>query len=260
MSRAKRWGLGLAAGVAGAALLVGWLAWRQTRDLPPESQLRPQLWAHYRPQAQWTWLPLWSISPKLQTAVVDWEDPRFYHHHGFDYPDILRAARVDLEAGAYRRGGSTLTQQVAKNLFLSPEKTWRRKVREAVLARRLERAFTKDELLEIYLNTADWGDGISGAEAASQAYFGHSAGSLSWAEAALLAAILANPHRYSPLRNPAEARRLRQQVLVQLVESQDISFQEFHEASLAPCCVRPGAGGGVVAGNLEASSRRALPF
>jgi monofunctional biosynthetic peptidoglycan transglycosylase len=242
MSRSSRWGLGLAVGVAGGVLLLGGLAWRETRDLPRESELRQRLWTRYRPQAEWTWLPMWSISPKLQTAVVAWEDPRFYHHHGFDYGEIAAAAETDLEAGAYRRGGSTLTQQVAKNLFLTPEKSWRRKFREAVLARRLERAFTKDQILEIYLNTADWGDGISGAEAASQVYFGHSAESLSWAEAALLAGILANPHRFSPLRNPEEARQLRQRVLAQLVENDEISFQEFREAMQAPCCLEQGGG------------------
>lgn len=260
MSRRRTWLLALllagsAAGAGGAALL-----WRESRDLPRESELRQRLWTHYRPQAQWTWLPLWSISPKLQTAVVAWEDPRFYHHHGFDYGEIAAAAETDLEAGAYRRGGSTLTQQVAKNLFLTPEKTWRRKFREAVLTQRLERAFSKDEILEIYLNTADWGDGISGAEAASEAYFGHSAGSLSWAEAALLAGILANPHRFSPVQNPAEARQLRQRVLVQLVESQEISFQDFRRAMQAPCCTANGADGKMMAGTVGAGSPRALSF
>lgn len=131
------------------------------------------------------------------------------------------------------RGGSTITQQVAKNLFLSPEKTLRRKVREALLAWQLERTLTKQQILEIYLNIADWGDGITGAEAASRLYFAKSAEGLTWTEAALLAGMLPNPHRITPFRAPEQALQQRHQVLLKLLFYQELSPEEFHEADAA---------------------------
>jgi membrane peptidoglycan carboxypeptidase len=215
-----------------SALLVGAFLW-EARDLPAAAELRSQLWSRYQPKGRATWIPLWAISPRLQTAVVDWEDPRFFFHHGIDYPEIRRALWEDLRAGSYRNGASTITQQVAKNLFLTPEKTPRRKLREAVLASRLETALSKDEILEIYLNIADWGDGLTGAEAASRAYFSKSAGDLSWDEAALLAGMLANPHRFNPCRAPEAVRRLQQAVLVRLAENGRLTAQEFQLAAIA---------------------------
>jgi monofunctional biosynthetic peptidoglycan transglycosylase len=217
------------------AVIVFW----ESRDLPSAGELRGQLWTRYKPKGLATWVPLWAISPKLQTAVVISEDPRFYFHHGFDYLDIWRAFLEDLRVGAYRRGGSTITEQVAKNLFLTREKTLARKLREAVLTWRLERALTKDEILEIYLNIAEWGDGIGGAEAASRSYFSKSAEELTWSEAALLAAILPNAHRFNPFRAPQEAKRLRQIVLMSLVENEAMTFEEFRQAIHAPCCANP---------------------
>jgi len=219
-------------------LLAGVVLW-ESRDLPGAGEIRSQLWSRYHPNGQATWMPLWAISPRLQTAVVTWEDPRFYFHRGFDYPEIWRAFLEDLRVGAYRRGGSTIPQQVAKNLFLSPERTLRRKLREAILTWRLERALSKDEILEIYLNIAEWGDGIVGAEAASRAYFGKSAEELTWPEAALLAAILPNPHRFNPFRAPQEAKRRRQLALMALVQNEDMTLEEFRQAIAAPCCTNP---------------------
>ncbi len=220
---------------AGATLLLlGGVAYRETRDLPTAAEVRSQLWTRYIPKGRSNWVPLWAISPKLQTAVLIWEDPRFYHHHGFDFGEIGRAFLEDAWAGRYRRGGSTITQQVAKNLFLSPEKSLRRKFKEAILARRLERTLTKDEILEIYLNIAQWGDAVAGAEAASRLYFSKSAADLSWAEAALLAGILPNPRRFSPIRAPEEAKRLRQVVLLKLLDSGQVTPQEYKEAASAP--------------------------
>jgi monofunctional biosynthetic peptidoglycan transglycosylase len=234
----KTWMVRIALALGLGFLLLGaWVFWA-AHGLPGPTEIRGQLWSRFRFGERATWLPLWSISPRLQTAVVAWEDPRFYFHHGFDYPEIARALRKDLLAGAYRTSGSTITQQVAKNLFLSPEKSLRRKLREAILTRRLEGALSKDDILEIYLNIADWGDGIAGAEAASRAYFSKSAAELSWAEAALLASILANPHRFNPLRTPEEVNRRRQAVLVDLALDQRISAQELREALAVPCCAR----------------------
>ncbi len=223
------------AAVAGAALLLlGGVAYQESRELPTAAELRSQLWTRYVPKGRSTWAPLWAMSPKLRTAVVIWEDPRFYHHHGFDFAEIRRAFLEDVRAGRYRRGGSTITQQVAKNLFLSPEKTLRRKFKEAILAWRLERALSKDEILEIYLNVAQWGDGVAGAEAASRLYFAKSAADLSWAEAALLAGILPNPHRFSPVRAPEEALRLRQAVLLKLLANGHVTPEEYGEAAFTP--------------------------
>jgi len=242
----KRMPRRLAKRMAGIALLASlpllflaaMILW-ESRDLPSAGELRGQLWTRYKPKGRATWVPLWAISPKLTVAVVQWEDPRFYFHHGFDYQGIGRAFWEDVEVRAYRTGGSTITQQVAKNLFLSPEKTLRRKLREAILTWRIERALSKDEILEIYLNIADWGDGVAGAEAASHVYFSKRAGELTWAEAALLAAILANPHRFSPFRAPHEAKQLRQLVLMRLAQEERMTLEEFRQAIAASCCTDP---------------------
>jgi membrane peptidoglycan carboxypeptidase len=231
-----------AAALAAVAALsaAAWLAW-QTRGLPPADQLRGQLFEHRAPLGRGTWLPLWAIAPTLQTAVVAWEDPSFFFHSGLDYPEIARAVAINLRAGRYARGASTITQQVAKNLFVGPEKTLRRKVREAILARRLEQALTKDEILTVYLNVAEWGDGIVGAEAASRRYFGKSATALDWHEAALLAGILPNPRAWNPCSNPARARLERHAVLVELLATRLLQPAEFAAADAAPIgrCPRP---------------------
>jgi len=232
LKRFKRWLLAVVVVVAAFWAWVGW----ECRGLPKEAELRGQIFVRYHPEGSSTWLPLWEISTRLQTAVVSWEDPRFYFHHGLDYEEIARAFFIDLRLLRYSRGGSTITQQVAKNLFLSQEKTLQRKLRDAVLARRLERVITKDEILEIYLNTADWGDGINGAEAASRFYFRKSAWSLSWSEAALLTGMLANPHLYNPYKSPLEAQRRRDAVLASLLDSQEISPQEYQQSVSLPCC------------------------
>lgn len=219
---------------AGLALVAagGWAA--LFRDLPAGAELRRQVDARCAARLSAPWMPLWTLSPKLQTAVILWEDPGFYLHSGLSYTSIRQAALRDLRAGAYVRGGSTLTQQVAKNLFLSPEKTLRRKLREAVLAERLERVLSKDQILEIYLNTAEWGDGIVGAEAAARHFFGKPASELDWAEAALLAGILPNPRRNDPFLDPHSAWRLRRRVLVKLRGAGEITREEFRQAMSTP--------------------------
>ena len=221
------------AGAAFATLMAG-LGWWETRDLPSTDDLRAHLWDRFTPKGRYTWVPLWAISPKLQAAVVVWEDPMFYHHHGINFPELGRAFGDDLRAGGYRRGGSTITQQVAKNLYLTPEKSLRRKFREAVIAYRLEKAFTKDEILEIYLNVAEWGVGVAGAEAASQYYFSKSAEELTWADSALLAAVLPSPVRFNPIENPQQAMVRRQTVLRKLMENGDIMEGEFRQAGATP--------------------------
>jgi len=149
---------------------------------------------------RWTWVPLAHMSPHLLRAVLAAEDASFYRHKGFDWDGLKDALTRNWEKGQLRRGGSTITQQLAKNLYLSPDKNLFRKGHEAMLTRELERALPKKRILELYLNVAEWGHGVFGAEAAARHHFGKSAADLSPAEAALLAAMLPSPRRHDPLR------------------------------------------------------------
>jgi monofunctional biosynthetic peptidoglycan transglycosylase len=145
------------------------------------------------------WVPYGLISPYLVKAVIIGEDDKFWHHEGFDYEAIEKAIEKDVRSGKFKAGGSTITQQLAKNLYLSPSKNPLRKVREAVIAWQLERTLSKKRILELYLNTAEWGEGIFGIEAASRHYYGKPASELGPEEAARLAAVLPNPRKYSPM-------------------------------------------------------------
>ncbi len=145
------------------------------------------------------WVPYSKISPYLIKAVLIAEDDKFWNHEGFDYKAIQKAIEKDLKAKKFKFGGSTITQQLARNLFLSPEKSLTRKISEAVITWRMEKALSKRRILEIYLNMAEWGEGIFGAEAASRHYFGKPSSDLTPQEAARLAAILPNPRRYRPV-------------------------------------------------------------
>jgi monofunctional glycosyltransferase len=147
---------------------------------------------------QQRWVPLGRISPYLVKAVLIAEDDKFYLHEGFDYESIQRAVEKDLQAGKFKFGGSTISQQLARNLYLSPEKSILRKIAEAFITWRMEKNLSKKRILEIYLNVAEWGDGIFGAEAASLHYFRKSARDLTPREAARLAAVLPNPRKYNP--------------------------------------------------------------
>ena len=147
------------------------------------------------------WIPLSSVSPYLIKAVLIAEDDKFWTHEGFDYEAIEKAVKRDLKAGRFRSGGSTLSQQLARNLYLSPGKSLSRKAREAIITWKMERTLSKKRILELYLNVVEWGDGIFGAEAASRYYYGKSASELMPEEAARLASVLPNPRRYNPAGN-----------------------------------------------------------
>lgn len=149
-------------------------------------------------RAYQVWVPLSRISPYLVKAVLIAEDDKFWRHEGFDYESIEKALEKDLQQGRFRFGASTITQQLAKNLYLSPAKSPLRKMAEAFLTWRMEKVLPKKRILEIYLNVVEWGDGIFGAEAASRRHFGKPASALSAREAARLAAVLPNPLRYRP--------------------------------------------------------------
>lgn len=146
------------------------------------------------------WVPLGSISPYLIKAVLIGEDDKFWSHEGFDYEAIQKAVEKDVKAKKFKLGGSTISQQLAKNLFLSPSKNPLRKIREAVITWRMEKALSKKRILELYLNVAEWGDkGIFGIEAAARHYYNKPAAALGPEEASRLAAVLPNPRKFNPL-------------------------------------------------------------
>ena len=145
------------------------------------------------------WVPLSRISPYVIKAVMIAEDDKFYQHEGFDFEAIQKAVEKDLKAGKFKVGGSTISQQLAKNLFLSPSKNPARKLKEAILTWRLERTLPKKRIMELYLNVVEWGEGIFGIETAARSYYGKSASALGPEEAARLAAVLPNPRKYNPL-------------------------------------------------------------
>jgi monofunctional biosynthetic peptidoglycan transglycosylase len=145
------------------------------------------------------WVPLSRISPYLIKAVIIAEDDKFYQHEGFDFEAIQKAMEKDLKEGKFKAGGSTITQQLAKNLFLSPSKNPIRKLKEAILTWRLERALPKKRIMELYLNVVEWGEGIFGIEMAARNYYGKPASALGPEESARLAAVLPNPRKYNPL-------------------------------------------------------------
>ncbi|ODS55698.1 MAG: monofunctional biosynthetic peptidoglycan transglycosylase [Acidobacteria bacterium SCN 69-37] len=144
------------------------------------------------------WLAFNRIAPTLRRAVLVAEDDAFWDHDGVDYRELRASFEASLEDGTAMRGASTITQQLAKNLYLSPSRNPWRKVVELMLTRRLEAELSKTRILELYLNVVEWGDGLWGAEAAARAYFGQSASSLSASQAALMAGALINPRIYSP--------------------------------------------------------------
>lgn len=162
---------------------------------------------------RWTWVPLSDISSDLRHAVVAAEDASFFIHEGFDWEGIRDAALYNLEAGEMKRGGSTITQQLAKNLYLSSERSLLRKAREALITRSLEQQLTKKRILELYLNVAEWGKGVYGAEAAARHHFGKPSRELTADEAAWLAAILPSPRRYDPLRKTTFLTRRHERIL-----------------------------------------------
>jgi monofunctional biosynthetic peptidoglycan transglycosylase len=155
------------------------------------------------------WVSYERMSPLLRRAILVAEDDAFFQHGGLDWNEIRASARANLEKRRVVRGGSTITQQLAKNLFLGDRRTLTRKLTEAFLAIRLERALSKRRIFELYLNLIEWGDGIFGAEAAARRYFGVSAADLNEREAILLAAVIINPRRYSVL---APNRRIERRV------------------------------------------------
>ncbi|MFC7372841.1 transglycosylase domain-containing protein [Fictibacillus iocasae] len=160
------------------------------------------------------------IPEHVQTAFVAVEDSRFYNHHGLDIRAIGRAIYKDILAGSKVEGGSTITQQLAKNVFLSHEKSWLRKTKEAVIAINLERKYTKDKILEMYLNQIYFGHGAYGIQSAAKTYFNKKAEDLTVAEGALLAGLPKAPSHYSPIKHP-DASKQRRDLVIDLMEKHD---------------------------------------
>ena len=181
-------------------------------------------------------VPAGDLPAVLKQAVLATEDRRFYQHFGVDPYGLARAMWVNLRAGRIRQGGSTITQQLAKNLFLTPERTVTRKIQELLLALVLEHRFGKEQILAIYLNRVYLGAGTYGVEAAARRYFGKSARDVGLYEAATLAGLLKAPSRYNPARNPRAARRRTGQVLANMVAAGYLS------ATRAAAVKPPGGG------------------
>jgi monofunctional biosynthetic peptidoglycan transglycosylase len=198
----------VAAAVGAAVLWLAWIvahvAWYRTHA-PGETSFMAQRMSEARaknPKAQlrYQWVPYSRISPQLKRAMIAAEDAKFVDHEGFDWEGIALAMEKNQKRGRIVAGGSTITQQLAKNLFLSPTKSYWRKAEEAVITVLLEVMLPKPRIFELYLNVIEWGNGVFGAEAAARHYFGVAAAQLSTEQAARLAAMAPNPRFYE--RNP----------------------------------------------------------
>ncbi len=192
---------------------------RGLRTANPETTAFIELRARERrargetPRRVQRWLDYGRISPNLKRAVLVTEDSAFWQHEGIDFEQLKESIEVNIERLAFARGGSTITQQLAKNLYLSPSKNPLRKLREFLIARRLEGELSKQRILELYLNVIEWGDGVYGADAAARTYFRKGAADLSAPEAALLAAAISNPRLMDP-GHPTQRLRRRQQMVL----------------------------------------------
>ena len=210
------------AAVAAVAFL--WLAWIAAHiawyrfEPPGETTFMAQRMDELREKnskaaLQYKWVPYARISPHLKRAMIAAEDAKFAEHAGFDWDGIRNALEKNRKAGRVVGGGSTITQQLAKNLFLSPARSYFRKAEEAVVTVMLEAMLPKQRIFEIYLNVIEWGNGVFGAEAAARRYFGKPAAGLSDLEAATLAAVIPSPRLYDPVRHSQRVARRARQIL-----------------------------------------------
>ncbi len=229
MKRWARYAGWLAAAAAGAflALQLSYLAgvwWWRGHDPPTTAFMRESLEELRRrnPHAQLkhAWVPYSRISASLKRAVVVAEDSRFVDHDGFDWEAIEKAREKNLSRGRIVAGGSTISQQLAKNLFLSASRTPWRKGEEALITVMIEHVMDKRRILELYLNVIEWGEGVFGAEAAARHYFGVSAAALSPQEAARLAAMIPNPRFYDRRRHTRWLERHTQTILARMPQAE----------------------------------------
>ena len=234
----------LLCGVAGVGIGVGnWLR----KDLPSPANLqtiappvktlvydRNEKLVHEFFKENRSIVPLRDIPKPLVQAILAIEDRRFYTHWGIDPIRLMRALVTDIVARRPEQGGSTITQQLARNLFLTHEKTLTRKLKEIVLAVRIEQTYTKDEILEMYFNQIYFGEGAYGVDAAAKVFFGKRVQELTVPECALLAGLPRNPRDYSPRRDPDRALRRRNLVLSQMLAARFISRAQYEQASEVP--------------------------
>lgn len=237
----------------GLIIFIFWILFTLS-DLPDVSVLR-----HYRPAAAAEvfdmdgrpigvfsdrtfriWAPLSTLSDSIVKAVVIAEDDTFFEHEGVNFKATWEAFVHDIKKGRFARGGSTITQQMVKNVFLSREKTVSRKVREVVLAHRAEKILTKGQIIEIYLNVVEWGENIYGIEAASRFYFDKHASELTVPEAALLAGMLPNPRYFNPYKRMDKARDRQQRVLFNMFQARLLTQDEYDAATGAEIHLRQG--------------------
>ena len=177
---------------------------------------------------------LTAIPNDLKQAIIATEDRKFYEHTGVDLKAVLRAIVTDIRAGGFVQGASTITQQLARTLFLTPQKSIIRKLKEALLAFQVERRYTKDEILERYLNQVYFGSGAYGVEAAARLFFGKPVSKLTLAECALVAGMPKSPSRYSPLVDESLALKRREVVLNQMARNGLITQEELIVAKSSP--------------------------
>ncbi|MFZ5889933.1 MAG: penicillin-binding protein 1A [Myxococcota bacterium] len=217
-------------------LKTGYRPPQVTRVLARDGSLLGSLFTERRTVISFAELP-----PHVKLAFLAAEDASFYEHQGLNYFGMLRALLANLRAHGTRQGASTITQQVVKNLLLTPERTYERKIKETILAKRLEQELSKDEIFSLYLNHIYLGHGRYGVEEAARYYFGKKARELDLAEAALLAGLVAAPERFSPRVDPDKALSRRRYVLGQLVQKGFVTRELYDQASAEPLRLSPGA-------------------
>ncbi|MBF0550093.1 MAG: transglycosylase domain-containing protein [Deltaproteobacteria bacterium] len=205
-----------------------------TRVLSRDGQLLSELCVENRIPVK-----LDQVPQDLINALLAAEDKKFYSHLGLDLPSILRAVYYDIKAGGYVQGASTITQQVARQLFLSPEKTIHRKIKEAILALMIERRYTKEEILEIYINQAYLGSGAYGVGVAARTYFDKQVSELSLPECAMLAGLAQNPANDSPLVAPDRAKKRRDLILKLMMEDGHLDPLDYRLAAISPLGLNP---------------------
>jgi monofunctional glycosyltransferase len=186
------------------------------------------------PSLQWKWVSLEEISPVLISSILHTEDTTFWDHHGFEWSQIKRAFQIIWQQHHIITGGSTITQQVAKNLYLYPDRTLFRKCREFLITHQLEQNLSKERILEIYLNIVEWGDGIFGIEAASQYWFHCSAKELNPHQAVSLAFVLPNPHKRNPTKLSKRLTVYANILLMKLSQEGIISDEEAFDSMMLP--------------------------
>src|SRR5213596_3359119 len=250
-SRLWRWGwkISLLALIGGSALgvLIFYSAWAQTFDMKKVGEMPERntvfdvdgkIYSRLA-GANRLKVSLSEVSPLFIAAVLAREDARFYEHKGIDWKGILRALVHDVLSGSAKEGASSITQQLARNSLPLGGRTISRKLLEAMVALRIERQFTKQQILELYINRIYFGTGCYGVETASQAYFGKSASKLNLSEAALLAGLIRSPNRFSPLKNPEGAARQRNAVLDRMVTLEKITPAQAEQAKIAKITPHP---------------------